>query len=226
MRRNRGFTLVELLVALFALALLAMLSWRALDGMTRAQQVTQQRADEVLALQTGLAQWGADLAAVVEFPQLTALDWNGRALRLLRRGSTGAGAGVQVVAWALRDGQWRRWQSLPCSTRGEVEAAWLQADQWSQNPGDLLRQQEVAITPLAEWQIFYFRENAWTNPLSSDAQQVVLGPDGEPVQATSGSTSRVLPDGVRLVLDLPPGQALTGRLTWDWVRPTVGGQRS
>ena len=28
---------------------------------------------------------------------------------------------------------------------------------------------EVAITPLEDWQIFYFRDNAWTNPQSSDA---------------------------------------------------------
>ena len=33
---SRGFTLVELLVALFALALLAVLGWRGLDGMVRA----------------------------------------------------------------------------------------------------------------------------------------------------------------------------------------------
>ena len=35
-----------------------------------------------------------------------------------------------------------------------------------------------------------------------------------------------IPDGVRLVLQLPPGRAITGRLTRDWVRPTVGGGKS
>ena len=48
---SRGFTLVELLVALFALALLAVLGWRGLDGMVRAQSQLQARADQVLALQ-------------------------------------------------------------------------------------------------------------------------------------------------------------------------------
>ena len=33
-RPMRGFTLVEVLVALFILSVLAMLSWRALDGMS------------------------------------------------------------------------------------------------------------------------------------------------------------------------------------------------
>jgi general secretion pathway protein J len=35
------------------------------------------------------------------------------------------------------------------------------------------------------------------------------------------SPTATLPDGVRLVLDLPSGQALAGRITSDWVRPTV-----
>ncbi|OYY90574.1 MAG: general secretion pathway protein J, partial [Polaromonas sp. 28-63-22] len=35
----------------------------------------------------------------------------------------------------------------------------------------------------------------------------------------------VLPDGIRLVLELPPGQAISGKLTLDWVRPTLGGDR-
>ena len=82
-----GFTLVELLVALFVLSLLAVLSWQGLDGMVRAQRQTEQRADEVLALQTGLAQWTADLENLAELPQLSAMEWNGRVLRLTRRGT-------------------------------------------------------------------------------------------------------------------------------------------
>jgi general secretion pathway protein J len=36
----------------------------------------------------------------------------------------------------------------------------------------------------------------------------------------------VLPDGVRLVLTLPPGPSITGVLTRDWVRPTFSGGKS
>lgn len=70
----RGFTLVELLVALFALSILAVLSWRGLDGMLRAQSQLQARADQVLALQVGLAQWSADLQALEPLPRVTALE--------------------------------------------------------------------------------------------------------------------------------------------------------
>ena len=60
--------------------------------------------------------------------------------------------------------------------------------------------------------MFYFRGGAWSNPLSSD------GPSTTPQAA--------VPEGIRAVLTLAPGQAISGRLTLDWVRPTVGGGKS
>ena len=41
----RGFTLIELLVAISVMALIAILSWRGIDGMVRTQEATRQRAD-------------------------------------------------------------------------------------------------------------------------------------------------------------------------------------
>ena len=227
-RASAGFTLVELLVALFAMALLAVMSWRGIDGMVRVQQQTQSRADEVLALQVGLAQWAADLDAMVQLPQITALEWNGRVLRLTRRSTSAATDGVIVVGWTRRGGagggQWLRWQSAPVTTRGEVEEAWQRADVWSQTPGDVERRSEVAVTPLADWQIFYYRGNAWTNPLSSDVTAAARAPGAAPPVGTP--RGGIIPDGVRLVLRLPDGGALAGELVRDWARPTViGGGR-
>jgi general secretion pathway protein J len=223
-RTHRGFTLVELLVALFAMALLAIMSWRGLDGMTRAQSQTEARADEALTLQIGLAQWAADLDALVQLPQATAIEWNGRVLRLTRRSTAAETDGVLVVGWTRRvingAGTWLRWQSPPVTTRGELATAWQQADTWSQNPGDEQMRREVAVVPLDEWQIFFFREDAWTNPLSSDIQGAGAGAQAP---GAAAQPVRVIPDGVRLVLTLPPGQSISGTLTRDWVRPTVGG---
>jgi general secretion pathway protein J len=223
-----GFTLIELMVALSVMALLAILSWRGLDGMVRAYAQTEERADEVLALQTGLAQWGADLDAVVQLEQMSALEWNGRVLRITRRGTASATDGVHVVGWTRRDGQWLRWQSPALYTRGEVEAAWQQADLWSGNPSAEQRRLEVAVAPLTEWQIFYFRNDSWTNPMSSDAQGGPRrrSPFGPGDAGSNAGRTTAIPDGVRLVMDLPPGRALAGRITRDWVNPIVGGGRS
>ncbi|WP_114968866.1 PulJ/GspJ family protein [Rhodoferax ferrireducens] len=215
-RRTGGFTLIELLVAIALMALMAALSWRGLDGMTRAQAQMRQHSDDVLALQAGLAQWGADLDALAVQPNTPSLDWDGRALRILRRSTVNPGEGLRVVAWSRRNeatgGQWLRWQSPPLRTRGDLQQAWQKAGLWAQNPSDEERQREVRIVPLDQWQIFYYRTDAWSNPLSSAG----AASDG---QAAAPS----IPDGIRLVLTLAPGQAISGTLTRDWLRPTVGG---
>ena len=86
---------------------------------------------------------------------------------------------------------------------------------------------EVAVTPLADWQIFYFRENAWTNAAVQRGQHGQRHSQRrQPRQRRPPRQSTTaLPDGVRLVLNLPPGQAISGTLTRDWVRPTAGGTR-
>lgn len=216
--RSRGFTLIELLVAIGLLALMAGLSWRGLDGMTRSEAQMRQHADQVLALQAGLGQWGADLDALSVQPNLPSLDWDGRALRILRGSSASDGAGLTVVAWSRRSidgqGQWLRWQSPPVKTRGELQQAWQRAAQWAQSPIDADRQREVRIAALDQWQIFYYRTGAWSNPLSS------AGAAGDGKPATNSST---MPDAIRLVLGLAPGQAISGSVTRDWLRPGVGG---
>ncbi len=238
-RKHHGFTLVELLIALSVMALMAVLSWRGLDGMARAQIQTQQRADEVLSLQTALAQWGADLDAMAQGPGLNAIDWDGRALRITRQVSAAQADGLVVVAWTRRDiggtggsGPWLRWQSPPLRERSTLQTAWLQAAQWAQNPGDEAKKREVFIAPLAQWQIYFYRGDAWSNPLSSDGRLAASTSATSSIAATAtqaantGTSATVAPDGIRLVLTLPTTHALHGALTRDWVRPTLSGGKS
>jgi len=221
--RTHGFTLIELLVAIAVMAMMAMMSWQGIDGMTRAQAQTRQRANEVLALQMGLAQWTADLDALAEVAQVPSLDWDGRAIRMTRYSSTSAADGLLVVAWSRRvvdgTGQWLRWQSPPLRTRSGLQDAWQQAGVWAQNPGQELRRREVVVAPLDQWQLFYFRQTAWTNPLSSDTNMTPTG--GVPAALNTS-----IPDGVRLVLTLPGNSALAGVITRDWVRPTLSSSKS
>ena len=216
-RRPGGFTLIELLVAISLMALMTVLSWRGLDGMTRAQAQMQQHSDAVLTLQAGLAQWGADLDAQAVQPNSPSLEWDGRALRILRHGTASPGEGLTVVAWSRRtidgSGQWLRWQSPPVTTRAQLQLAWQKAALWGQNPSDEDRKREVRIVPLDSWQIFYYRSDAWSNPLSSAGAET-------PGKAADAPLT---PDGVRLVLALAPGQAISGSVTRDWLRPGVGG---
>ena len=227
-----GFTLIELLVAISLMALMAVLSWRGLDGISRAQTQLQQRSDDVQTLQATLGQWGADLDAMAEQPNAPSLDWDGRAMRILRRGSAAPREGLYVVAWTLRNvdgvGQWLRWQSPELRSRGELDLAWQKAQVWAQTPSDEDRLREVRTVALDALQIFYYRGNAWTNPLSSAG--VVAGtsevnPAAAPTADAPVLASEATPDGVRLVLKLSAGQAISGTLTRDWARPVLGGSK-
>jgi general secretion pathway protein J len=230
----RGFTLIELLVAISLMAVMAVMSWQGLDGMARAQEQTRQRSNEVLALQMGLAQWTADLDALAQVPPTLSMDWDGRVLRLTRYNSASPTEGLVVVAWSRRlvngAGQWLRWQSPAVRTRSELQDAWQQATLWAQNPGQEEKKREVSVAPLEQWQFFYYRQNAWTNPLSSDTGSTPSSTSGTALSSSDMSaTAQVnsgIPDGVRLVLTLPASSALAGVITRDWARPNLGGNKS
>ena len=209
--QSGGFTLIELLVAIAIMALMAGLSWRGLDGMARAQSQITARSDALLTLQTGLAQWTADLDAILQIPGSDALDWDGRASR-----------NVDGVI------HWMRWQSEPIATRSQLQTVWAQAAQWGQNPSAADRRFEVMLTPLNEWRVFYYRADSWTNPLSSDISTNDIPRTGSPPAGPNVTVgpALALPDGVRIVLKLPDRGAVTGTITRDWIRPTLGGGKS
>ncbi|MEO7243309.1 MAG: prepilin-type N-terminal cleavage/methylation domain-containing protein [Variovorax sp.] len=213
-RRSGGFTLIELMVAIAIMALLALMSWRGLEGMARTTRANQVRGDAVLTLQTALAQWSVDLDAVAALPQTKALEWDGRVLRLTRRASAAATPAMLVVAWTLRPGPdgsfWRRWQSPPLTRFGEWQQAWQLAEAWARDGAGLPADADVALLPLQGWQLATFQNARWTvAPNFGIDSRTVAGQEA-------------LPDGLRLVLTLAPGDGLSGVITRDWVRPSYG----
>ena len=230
-----GFTLIEVLVAISVMALMALMAWRGLDGMLRTQSRLQSRSDDIRTLQAGLAQWQTDLDQLAELPGTPSWDWDGQVLRLTRRSaqapqtSADPQASVRVVAWTWRrdpgrpgGGDWQRWQSTPLTQRHEWQNAWNLAQQWGQTPSEASHAGQVQIHPLAGWQLFVHRGGSWANPLSSDAVTQTNNPAASSNANANGSS----PDGVRLLLSLPPGPSGAGAVTMDWVRPTLSGASS
>ena len=231
MKTQRGFTLIELLIAITLMAVLAGLSWRGIDGLLRAREATQQRVDQTAVLQTVLAQWQADLDAMQPVPGLNdaGVLWDGQVLRITRRSSAwrndGSDPGLWVVAWSRRGttqagtGQWVRWQSPAITERSTLTQAWQQAARWGQNPSSDDQTRETVLLPLDQWQLSYFRGNAWTNPLSSAASSDTTTP-------TPGNSANNTPDAIRLLIDLPASAGMRGRLSLDWVRPNFSNTKS
>lgn len=231
--QGMGFTLIEVLVVLAIVSLMSLMAWRGLDTMIGQQQRLQTRAERVQTLQTALAQWHADWSQLHASPELQAWDWDGQVLRLTRRTPAGTDAALQVVAWTLRQPpegaglsgpHWMRWQSPPLLSLAQWQAAWPAAERWAREgrlPEGEVAGQALALWPLAQWQLYVHRGGAWSHPLSSDATQ------DDAIRTQSGKESpiqaRRLPDAVRVQLTLAEGQAMTGTLVSDWIRPEFTG---
>ena len=205
-------------MAIAVMAVLALLSWRGIDALVRTQQHVQSRVDQVAVLQTGLAQWTADLEALMELSPLPAVDFDGRVLRLVRVDNSQPDRPLRVVGWSRRAvaqahegrGSWVRWQSPPLRDRAALDEAWRQVQQWGQVASAQDQALEVAVVGLDGWQLLYFRNNAWSNPLSSAGTEA----------GSADNRPSTTPEGIRLVLRLSAGQPLTGEITRDWMRPS------
>jgi general secretion pathway protein J len=124
--------------------------------------------------------------------------------------------------------------------------AWTRAERWGKNAGADDQNFETPLIAVDQWQISYFRGNAWTNPLSSASNNAgsVASNSSNP-----NSNSNSTPDAIRLVIDLRNNvnkqvegqanrsnnaplntpalpQAQQGRLSIDWIRPNFSNNKS
>lgn len=211
----KGFTLIEVLIALVLVSVMSLLAWRAIEGMGRAGELTTDHEQQLTRIEAALTQWAADLDAVVDTGIVPALDFDGQSLRMTRN-SIGDSSQIMVVAWTLRTTEkgriWQRWTSPAVNTKNGLEAIWNGASRWARTPLPEDSARSVALFAVQNWQVFYFRDNAWSHP-----------------QSSTGTTpnNSVMPDGVQLVLDVPSDSDMrqAGKLTKYWIRPTLGATR-
>ena len=189
----RGFTLVEVLVAMTIMAIMAVMAWQGVDGIVRSRNASQVRLEQTLRLNTVMAQWEQDLASIQINPAgPDALKCDGASVRLTRR----TPGGLQVVAWSFRPddsgGAWVRWAGPSVTTHSELQDSWLRSLQLQGGePGSL-----KTLTGLSGWQVYFYQTNGWANCQSTGNQGA-------------------LPSGVRVVLSFVPANGLNGDLTRD-----------
>jgi general secretion pathway protein J len=195
--KTRGFTLVEVLVALVVMATMAGMAWRGIDALVRSREIAQQRLAQTARLQTVLAQWEVDLRALQDsHSTVEPLAFDGGNLVLTRQAPTG----LQVVVWSLREGAVWRWESPPLRTIQDLASQRQLGLQQLAQRNPALR----AFDGVAAWQFYCYWGNAWSNCQSTggEGNQGPQKPGGNPP-----------PAGLRIAMQFAEGSGLAGTLT-------------
>jgi general secretion pathway protein J len=177
MMRARGFTLVELLVAISILAMVAVLGWRGLDGIVRARVALTEQMETTRGMQLAFAQMQSDCEHMADSTLLDKRPFlladNDR-LTLVRQSFVeNEPMRLQVVAYRIRDGMLIRRESAGTRDLVQLDVLWKAAtsdadttapvtlqsgvtgmttqtwegDQWRQGPTQQANQAVAAIAP-------------------------------------------------------------------------------
>ena len=182
---SRGFTLIEVLVALVVMAIMSLMAWQGVDGIVRSRDSNQVRLEQTLRLQTVISQWEQDLAAIQESSAVPALSCDGQSVRLTRR----TDSGLQVVMWSLRPdtagSTWERWAGPPVTTTTALQDSWLRSQQFQDNEPGMVR----ATIGIDQWQVYFFQGNAWANCQSTGNAAALLPTSTTTTTATAATTA-------------------------------------
>ena len=198
--RQRGFTLVEVLVALVVMATMAGMAWRGIDALVKSREIAEQRLSQTARLQTVLAQWEVDLRALQDSHSLVQpLTFDGSNLVLTRQVPTG----LEVVVWSLREGSLWRWESPSVRTVQDLEDQRQRGLQQLAQRNPALR----AFDGVAGWQFYCYWGNAWSNCQSTGGAATANAGPVNPNAATQ------TPSGLRIAMQFAEGGGLAGTLT-------------
>ncbi|NKI71523.1 prepilin-type N-terminal cleavage/methylation domain-containing protein [Collimonas pratensis] len=155
---SRGFTLVELIIAVTILAMVAVLGWRGLDGIVRSRISLTAEMEQTRGMQLTFAQLQSDCAQIAPKMVMTTRPYlsaePGRLLMVRLVFADQQPTRLQVVDYRLRDGHLTRQESAPTRDPNVIDTLWQNA---LSDAGDgansqaVLLQSDVASMQMQVW---------------------------------------------------------------------------
>lgn len=124
----KGFTLVELLVAITVLAIVAVLGWRGLDSIVRSRAALTEQMDHTRGIQLAFAQMQSDLEQLADTALLGGRKQlvadNARLIFVRTVFPENAPSQLQVVSYRVRDGVLSRRESVNTRDLAQLDSLW------------------------------------------------------------------------------------------------------
>jgi general secretion pathway protein J len=178
MKTARGFTLVELLVAIGILAMVAVLGWRGLDGIVRARVALTDQMEMTRGMQLAFAQMQSDCEHAADATMLGRrpflLQADNRITLVRTVFNENEPARLQVIAYRLVDGQLMRRESNSTRDLVELDALWQASISDTDPTPPVTLQGGVASMAVQVWQ-----NNLWK-------KQPDMTPGGVPTAPITG----------------------------------------
>lgn len=192
-RGRRGFTLVELLVAITVLAIVAVLGWRGLDSIVRSRIALTTDLEQTRGLQLAFAQMQRDTAQIVDLEtipdRLPIMVEAGRIVMVRHVFIENQPSRIQLIAYQLENGILSRRESQATRDLKALDSLWMSVTSETGGAPRVALQSGVAGMTVRIW-------------LNDGAGWRIPGVDVVSSAPDSSATTLAVPTGVEVTLQL------------------------